>query len=71
MKIVKVGQDPRPVERITALIYAATRQASGGINALLPNDGEAGTAGRTGRSSTWRSNLSIRGWREPDLLTLA
>ncbi len=27
-----IGQDPRPVERITALLYAATRQAVGGIN---------------------------------------
>ncbi|HEY8875040.1 MAG TPA: mandelate racemase/muconate lactonizing enzyme family protein [Stellaceae bacterium] len=28
-----VGQDPRPVERISALLYAATRQAAGGLNA--------------------------------------
>jgi L-alanine-DL-glutamate epimerase-like enolase superfamily enzyme len=28
-----VGQDPRPVERISALLYGATRQAAGGINA--------------------------------------
>src|ERR1700686_609019 len=28
-----IGQDPRPVERITALLYAATRQAAGGLNA--------------------------------------
>lgn len=27
-----VGQDPRPIERITAFLYAATRQASGGVN---------------------------------------
>ena len=27
-----IGQDPRPVERITAWLYAATRQAPGGIN---------------------------------------
>src|ERR1700755_2462867 len=27
-----VGQDPRPVERISAYLYAATRQAAGGIN---------------------------------------
>jgi L-alanine-DL-glutamate epimerase-like enolase superfamily enzyme len=27
-----VGQDPRPVERITALLHAATRQAPGGVN---------------------------------------
>ncbi len=29
-----VGQDPRPVERISATLYAATRQAAGGINAM-------------------------------------
>lgn len=29
-----VGQDPRPVERISALLYAATRQAPGGINQM-------------------------------------
>src|ERR1700674_41268 len=28
-----IGQDPRPVERITALLYAATRHAAGGLNA--------------------------------------
>jgi galactonate dehydratase len=28
-----IGQDPRPVERISTLLYAATRQAAGGINA--------------------------------------
>lgn len=28
-----IGQDPRPVERISALLYAATRQAAGGLNA--------------------------------------
>src|SRR6185312_12272697 len=28
-----VGQDPRPVERHTAYLYAATRQAAGGLNA--------------------------------------
>src|SRR5260370_38858793 len=28
-----VGLDPRPVERISALLYAATRQAAGGLNA--------------------------------------
>ena len=30
-----IGQDPRPIERITALLYAATRQAPGGINQHL------------------------------------
>lgn len=29
-----IGQDPRPVERISATLYAATRQAAGGINAM-------------------------------------
>src|SRR6266849_2834432 len=29
-----IGQDPRPVERISALLYAATRQAAGGVNAM-------------------------------------
>ena len=28
-----IGQDPRPVERHTAYLYAATRQAAGGLNA--------------------------------------
>jgi L-alanine-DL-glutamate epimerase-like enolase superfamily enzyme len=28
-----VGQDPRPVERISAMLYAITRQAPGGMNA--------------------------------------
>ena len=28
-----IGQDPRPVERISAMLYAATRQAAGGLNA--------------------------------------
>ncbi|MDP6706026.1 MAG: mandelate racemase/muconate lactonizing enzyme family protein [Alphaproteobacteria bacterium] len=28
-----IGQDPRPVERITAWLYAKTRAASGGLNA--------------------------------------
>jgi L-alanine-DL-glutamate epimerase-like enolase superfamily enzyme len=27
-----VGEDPRPIERITAFLYAATRQAPGGVN---------------------------------------
>src|SRR5208337_3283763 len=29
-----IGQDPRPVERHSALLYAATRQAAGGINQM-------------------------------------
>jgi galactonate dehydratase len=29
-----IGQDPRPVERHTAYLYAATRQAAGGVNAM-------------------------------------
>jgi L-alanine-DL-glutamate epimerase-like enolase superfamily enzyme len=29
-----IGQDPRPVERHSAYLYAATRQAAGGINAM-------------------------------------
>ena len=29
-----VGQDPRPVERISAQLYGATRQAAGGINQM-------------------------------------
>jgi galactonate dehydratase len=29
-----VGQDPRPVERHSAFLYAATRQAAGGLNAM-------------------------------------
>jgi L-alanine-DL-glutamate epimerase-like enolase superfamily enzyme len=29
-----IGQDPRPVERISATLYAATRQAAGGINQM-------------------------------------
>jgi len=29
-----IGQDPRPVERHSAMLYAATRQAAGGINAM-------------------------------------
>src|ERR1700692_2675036 len=29
-----VGRDPRPVEAISALLYAATRQAAGGINQM-------------------------------------
>src|ERR1700724_3919900 len=28
-----IGQDPRPVERHSAYLYAATRQAAGGLNA--------------------------------------
>src|SRR5579872_2607582 len=28
-----VGQDPRPVERLSNFLYAATRQAAGGLNA--------------------------------------
>ncbi|HEV2300973.1 MAG TPA: mandelate racemase/muconate lactonizing enzyme family protein [Stellaceae bacterium] len=27
-----IGEDPRPVERLTAFLYAATRQAPGGLN---------------------------------------
>ncbi len=27
-----IGEDPRPIERITAFLYAATRQAPGGVN---------------------------------------
>ena len=29
-----IGQDPRPVERHSAYLYAATRQAAGGMNAM-------------------------------------
>src|SRR6185436_10166819 len=29
-----IGQDPHPVERHSAFLYAATRQAAGGINAM-------------------------------------
>lgn len=29
-----IGQDPRPVERISALLYGATRQAAGGLNQM-------------------------------------
>src|SRR5438270_12915150 len=29
-----IGRDPRPVEAIAALLYAATRQAAGGINQM-------------------------------------
>src|SRR5437868_13141654 len=29
-----IGQDPRPVERHSAHLYAATRQAAGGINQM-------------------------------------
>jgi galactonate dehydratase len=29
-----IGQDPRPVERHSALLYAATRQAAGGMNQM-------------------------------------
>src|SRR5829696_1977532 len=29
-----IGQDPRPVERHSAYLYAATRQAAGGVNAM-------------------------------------
>lgn len=29
-----IGQDPRPVERHSATLYAATRQAAGGVNAM-------------------------------------
>src|ERR1041385_8128164 len=29
-----IGRDPRPVEAISALLYAATRQAAGGINQM-------------------------------------
>ena len=29
-----IGQDPRPVERHSAFLYAATRQAAGGVNAM-------------------------------------
>ena len=29
-----IGQDPRPVERHSAYLYAATRQAAGGINQM-------------------------------------
>ena len=29
-----IGQDPRPVERHSAYLYAATRQAAGGLNAM-------------------------------------
>jgi len=29
-----IGQDPRPVERVTAFLYAATRQAPGGVNQM-------------------------------------
>ena len=29
-----IGQDPRPVERHSATLYAATRQAAGGINQM-------------------------------------
>ena len=43
-----IGQDPRPVERHSAYLYAATRQAAGGINA----DGDRARS-RT-RSSTSR-----------------
>ncbi|MCY3672522.1 MAG: mandelate racemase/muconate lactonizing enzyme family protein, partial [Alphaproteobacteria bacterium] len=28
-----IGADPRPVERISAMLYAQTRQAPGGMNA--------------------------------------
>src|SRR6267143_731643 len=29
-----IGEDPRPVERISAMFYAATRQAAGGLNQM-------------------------------------
>src|SRR5439155_243550 len=29
-----IGHDPRPVERISAMLYAASRQAAGGVNAM-------------------------------------
>src|SRR3954452_3663521 len=29
-----IGQDPRPVERHSAYLYATTRQAAGGVNAM-------------------------------------
>src|SRR6201993_1653986 len=29
-----IGQDPRPVERISTLLYGATRQAAGGVNQM-------------------------------------
>src|SRR5439155_19896466 len=29
-----IGRDPRPVEAISALLYAATRQAAGGMNQM-------------------------------------
>src|SRR5579863_4889103 len=29
-----IGRDPRPVEAISALLYAATRQAAGGVNQM-------------------------------------
>ncbi|MGA8381943.1 MAG: hypothetical protein WB710_12540, partial [Stellaceae bacterium] len=29
-----IGQDPRPVERHSAALYAATRQAAGGVNQM-------------------------------------
>src|ERR1700726_4105760 len=29
-----IGQDPRPVEAISTLLYAATRQAAGGVNQM-------------------------------------
>ena len=29
-----IGQDPRPVERHSAHLYAATRQAAGGVNQM-------------------------------------
>src|SRR5438067_8304 len=29
-----IGQDPRPIERHSAYLYAATRQAAGGLNAM-------------------------------------
>src|SRR5580700_12271664 len=30
-----IGQDPRPVERHSAHLYAATRQAAGGVNQMV------------------------------------
>src|SRR5260370_9695131 len=29
-----IGRDPRPVEAISALLYAASRQAAGGVNQM-------------------------------------
>ena len=57
-----IGQDLRPVERITALLYAATRQAPGGINQQAIGAIENALDARRQRIIISRSQVNVVKW---------